>query len=129
MNYTLVDSEVTIGRQAGQVQTSLLRPLAGTSKNLFNAMAEFRMQSFAARLLWNYFGDRISDVGSLGLPDIIEEGRSSVDVVLSQRWDAFSLKVAFENLLDDPFLFSQAGREQRVFKLGRAVSFGIDLHP
>ena len=129
VNYTLVDSEVTIGRQAGQVQTSLLRPLAGTSKNLFNAMAEFRMQSFAARLLWNYFGDRISDVGSLGLPDIIEEGRSSVDVVLSQRWDAFGLKVAFENLLDDPFLFSQAGREQRVFKLGRAVSFGIDLHP
>ena len=129
VNYTLVDSEVTIGRHAGQVQTSLLRPLAGTSKNLFNAMAEFRMQDFAARLLWNYFGDRISDVGSLGLPDIIEEGRSSVDVVLSQRWDAFGLKVAFENLLDDPFLFSQAGREQRVFKLGRAVSFGIDLHP
>ena len=129
VNYTFVDSEVTIGRQAGQVQTSLLRPLAGTSKNLFNAMAEFRMQSFAARLLWSYFGDRISDVGSLGLPDIIEEGRSSVDVVLSHRWDAFGLKVAFENLLDDPFLFSQAGREQRVFKLGRAVSFGIDLHP
>ena len=129
VNYTLVDSEVTIGRQAGQVQTSLLRPLAGTSKHLFNAMAEFRMESLAARLLWNYFGDRISDVGSLGLPDIIEEGRSSVDVVLSQRWDAFSLKVAFENLLDDPFLFTQAGHEQRVFKLGRAVSFGIDLHP
>ena len=129
VNYTFVDSEVTIGRQAGQVQTSLLRPLAGTSKNLFNAMAEFRMQSFAARLLWNYFGDRISDVGSLGLPDIIEEGRSAVDVVLSQRWDAFSLRVAFENLLDAPFLFTQAGQEQRLFKLGRAVSFGIDLHP
>ena len=129
VNYTFVDSEVTIGRQAGQVQTSLMRPLAGTSKNLFNAMAEFRMQEFAARLLWSFFGDRISDVGSLGLPDIIEEGRSSVDVVLSRRWDAFSLKVAFENLLDDPFLFSQAGREQRVFKLGRAVSFGVNLHP
>ena len=52
-----------------------------------------------------------------------------MDVVLSRRWDAFSLKVSFENLLDDPFLFSQAGREQRVFKLGRAVSFGVDLHP
>ena len=129
VNYTFVDSEVTIGRQAGQVQTSLLRPLAGTSKNLFNAMAEFRRQDFAARLLWNYFGDRISDVGSLGLPDIIEEGRSAVDVILSQQWDAFGLRVAFENLLDDPFLFSQAGREQRVFKLGRAVSFSIDLHP
>ena len=129
VNYTFVDSEVTIGRQAGQVQTSQLRPLAGTSSNLFNAMAEFRMQEFAARLLWSYFGDRISDVGSLGLPDIIEEGRSSVDVVVSRRWDAFSLKVSFENLLDAPFLFSQAGREQRVFQLGRAVSFGVNLHP
>ena len=128
-NYTFVDSEVTIGRQAGQVQTSLLRPLAGTSGNLFNAMAEFRMQEFAARLLWSYFGDRISDVGSLGLPDIIEEGRNSVDVIVSRRWDAFGLKVAFENLLDDPYLFTQSGREQRVFKLGRGVSFGVTLHP
>lgn len=128
-NYTFVDSEVTIGRQAGQVQTSLLRPLAGTSRNLFNAMAEFRMQEFAARLLWSYFGDRISDVGSLGLPDIIEEGRNSVDVIVSRRWDAFGLKVAFENLLDDPYLFTQSGREQRVFKLGRGVSFSVTLHP
>ena len=32
-----------------------MRPLAGTSKNLFNAMAEFRMQEFAARLLWSFF--------------------------------------------------------------------------
>ena len=128
-NYTYVNSEVTIGRQAGQVQTSLVRPLAGTSSNLFNAMAEFRRSDFAARLLWNYFDDRIVDVGSLGLPDIIEEGRSSVDVVLSHRWDVLSLKVAFENLLDDPFLFTQSGHEQRVFKLGRAISFGVDLHP
>ena len=128
-NYTYVNSEVTIGRTAGQVQTSLVRPLAGTSANLFNAMAEYRASNFAARLLWNYFDDRIVDVGSLGLPDIIEEGRNSVDLVLSHRWDAVSLKVAFENLLDDPFLFTQSGLEQRVFHLGRAISFGVDLHP
>ena len=97
-NYTFVDSEVTIDQQAGQVQTSLVRPLAGTSKNLFNAMAEFRMNDFSTRMLWNYFGDRIIDVGSLGLPDIIQEGRSQLDVVVSKRWDTISLKVAFENL-------------------------------
>ena len=52
-NYTYVDSEVTLDAAAGQVQTSLVRPLAGTSENLFNALAEFRMldYGFSTRLL------------------------------------------------------------------------------
>ena len=128
-NYTFVDSEVTLDQTAGQVQTSLVRPLAGTSKNLFNAMAEFRMNDFSTRMLWSFFGDRIIDVGSLGLPDIIQEGRNQIDVVVSKRWDSVSLKVAFENLLDDEFLFTQGNLEQRLFKLGRTVSFGVTFHP
>ena len=36
-------------------------------------------------MLFNYFGDRISDVGANEAPDIIEEGRGSLDVVFAQR--------------------------------------------
>ena len=87
----------------------------------------------SGRLLWNWFDDRISDVGSLGLPDIIEKGRHSVDFVLSKRFDAASLRVAFTNLTDQDYTYTQ-GRDanapvQRIYNLGRAVSFGVTYHP
>ena len=130
-NYTHVDSEVTLSPAARQVQTSLVRPLAGTSPNLVNALFEVRGMGYSGRLLFNYFDDRISDVGSLGLPDIIEKGRHSVDFVLAKRFDRASLRVAFTNLTDQPFEFTQGGDgpTQRTFNLGRSMSFGVTYHP
>ena len=133
INYTYVDSEVTLSPAARQVQTSLVRPLAGTSANLFNAMLELRGRGVSGRLLWNWFDDRISDVGSLGLPDIIERGRHSLDFVVSRRFDRASLRVAFTNLTDQDYTFTQGGGAnapvQRTYHLGRAVSFGVTYHP
>ena len=130
-NYTYVDSEVTLSPAARQVQTSLVRPLAGTSPYLVNALFEIRGMGYSGRLLFNYFDDRISDVGSLGLPDIIEKGRHSVDFVLAKRFDRASLRVAFTNLTDQPFEFTQGGDgpTQRIFNLGRSMSFGVTYHP
>ena len=130
-NYTYVDSEVTLSPASRQVQTSLSRPLAGTSANLFNALLEIRGMGFSGRLLWNYFDDRISDVGSLGLPDIIEKGRQSLDLVLSKRWDQASLRVALSNLTDQDYLYTQGadGPTQRIYNLGRSISFGVTWRP
>ena len=130
-NYTYVDSEVTLSPAARQVQTSLVRPLAGTSSNLFNALFEVRGMGYSGRLLFNYFDDRISDVGSLGLPDIIEKGRHSLDFVLAKRFERASLRVAFTNLTDQPFEYTQGGDgpPQRIFNLGRSMSFGVTYHP
>ena len=130
-NYTYVDSEVTLSPASRQVQTSLVRPLAGTSANLFNALLEVRGLGFSGRLLWNYFDDRISDVGSLGLPDIIEKGRQSLDLVFSRRWDLASLKIALSNLTDQDYVYTQGadGPTQRIYNLGRSISFGITYRP
>lgn len=130
-NYTWVDSQVTLAPEARSVQTSQSRPLAGQSNNLFNLIGETSFGAFQARVLLNYFGDRISDVGANGAPDIVEEGRETLDVVLIQRFNRLSLRLTFENLTDPEFLWTQGidGRQaeqQRVFKLGRTVglSFG-----
>ena len=130
-NYTFVDSEITLADAARQVQTSLNRPLAGQSRNLFNAMFEVRRNGYSGRLLFNFFGDRISDVGSLGLPDIIEQGRNSLDLVFVKRWEHLaSLKFSIGNLLDDDFEFRQSNQIQRLYNLGRTfvVSFGYSLY-
>jgi outer membrane receptor for ferrienterochelin and colicin len=133
-----VNSEVTVGTAQGQVQTSTQRPLAGTSKNLFNAYADFHLpeRALAVRLLVNWFDDRILDVGALGLPDIVENAREKVDLVFV--WSAgsqlgafpnFNVRVAVENLTDPDYTFTQAERVYRQFTLGRGfdVSFSWDL--
>ena len=128
-NYTWVDSEVTLDAAARQVQTSLVRPLAGTSKNLVNTMVEVRNAGYSGRLLVNFFDDRISDVGSLGLPDIIENARNSLDFVFSKRFDRISFRFAVTNLTDAPYVFRQGGLDQRVYRLGRTTAFGLSVHP
>jgi TonB-dependent receptor len=122
-NYTYVDSSISLTSSQTNVLTTLERPLAGTSENLFNGFVEGRVASFTARLLWNHFDDRIVDVGSLGLPDIFEKGRSTVDVVAQYRFPRFNVRFAAENLGDEPIEYTQGGQPQRTFTFGRTFSF------
>ena len=130
-NYTYVDSDIEIGRALGEVQTSTSRPLAGQSGNVFNVMAEFQLPryGFSTRVLYNFFDDRIIDVGSLGLPDILEEGRGSLDVVAIKRFGPAQLRFIFDNLTNADYLFTQGGEVQRLYRLGPtfAVSFSYSV--
>ncbi|HXG56537.1 MAG TPA: TonB-dependent receptor [Vicinamibacterales bacterium] len=128
-NYTFVDSEITLTENARRVQTSTTRPLAGQSRNLLNALGEFAVRGFQARVLYNFFDDRIADVGANQAPDIIEQGRGTVDVVLVQRLGRLMVRASADNLADEPFLFKQGDREQRRFDVGRSftVSFGYSF--
>ncbi len=127
-NYTFVDSSVTLTQQAAQVQTSLERALAGQSAHVFNALAEVRNSWGAVRVLYNYFGDRISDVGSFGLPDIYEDGRATVDLVVLAKFKQLNVRVSADNLGDQPYRFTQGGKVQREFSLGRTIQFGVGFN-
>jgi outer membrane receptor protein involved in Fe transport len=126
-NYTYVNSEITLTAAEQQVQTSLNRPLAGQSENLFNALFEVGNSTASVRLLYNFFGDRISDIGSEGLPDILEDGRGSLDLAMSGRWRRLNLKFNVENLTDEAFNFTQGGLLQRDYQLGRSFQFSVGV--
>ena len=132
-NYTFVDSTIELLPEQRTVQTSLERPLAGQSKNLFNFSAAYVIRGFSSRILYNYFGDRISDVGANEAPDIIEQGRGSLDVVFAQKIGGLGVRLTFENLTDSEYLFTQGEgaqrQDQRVFRPGRtiAISFGYNV--
>jgi TonB-dependent receptor len=131
-NYTFVDSKITLAPEQLGVQTSSERPLAGQSENLFNVGGEFFMGGFSTRVLYNFFGDRIADVGANGAPDIVEQGRGSLDVVLSQRIRGLTIRGTLENLTDPDFLWTQTlelDRTQRLYSLGRSytVTFSYSL--
>jgi hypothetical protein len=79
-------------------------------------------------VLLNYFSDRIVDVGSLGLPDILEEGRPTVDVVVTARLgQRLRLRFQMENLGNQAIRFIQGGLDQRVFTLGRTFAVNVGL--
>jgi len=125
-NYTFVDSNISLSGSATQVQTSLDRPLAGQSKNLFNLTGEVRNDVVSLRVLYNFFGARISDVGSFGLPDIIEDGRGTLDLVMSYKlMDRLNLRVSGDNLTDEDYTSTQGGKTQQIFNLGRTFTFNI----
>ena len=126
-NYTFVSSRVELEQTAGQVQTSLDRPLAGQSAHVFNLSLDVDLPEVSGsfRVLYNFFGDRIVDVGSLGMPDIHETGRGVLDAVFQKRFASWSLRAAFDNILDSEHEFTQGGRVQRVFSLGRSFSLSV----
>ncbi len=129
-NYTWVDSTIDIGDRDLVVLTTLSRPLAGQSRHALNAVLEYESpgSGMLARLLFNYQGRRITDVGSFGLPDIYEEGYPRLDAVLVQPLGAsrkWGLKVSAENLVDREVRYTQGGEPFRTYKNGRV--FGVTL--
>lgn len=127
-NYTFVKSKIALLPEQQTVQTSLERPLAGQSKNLLNLSAEVLGAGFSTRLLFNYVGDRISDVGSNDAPDVVEQGRGTLDLVFSQRLRRVNIRLNLENLTDTRYLFTQGTEEQRAYESGRMATLSVGFN-
>jgi outer membrane receptor protein involved in Fe transport len=126
-NYTFTDSEIELERGTAQIQTNINRPLAGQSPNVANGMVEIRNRArdLSGRVLLNYYDDRISDVGVFGTPDILEEARTTLDVVVTRTFGTWALRLTGTNLTDSEWLFSQGGRLQRAYKEGRTIGLSL----
>ena len=125
VNYTHVDSEIELTPFQTNVLTTLSRPLSGTSKNIFNGTSEVRFGATSVRLLVNFFDDRIIDVGSLGLPDIFEAGRTTLDLAFAHRFDRLNLRFSLDNLTNEAIEFTQGAEVQRAYEVGRTFAFQL----
>ena len=133
-NYTWVDSSVKID-DAVTAGTNLDRPLVGQPDNVFNLIFEWtRPQSDSGvRLLYNYVDDKIAFAGFLGLPDVIEEARHSLDLAFQQGLgfltDGLSIKFSVTNLLDEERVWTQGGGTYRLYEpgIGTRLSIGYSF--
>lgn len=129
-NYTWVDSEIEIDPEATAL-TNPTRPLAGQPDQVANVMIDWSAPEWGTslRLLANYVGEKVSRGGTLGLPDVLEEDRTTVDMVWRQDLDRFlqglSLKLSGTNLTDEERVWSQGGGIFRRYDPGR--SYGLSL--
>jgi outer membrane receptor protein involved in Fe transport len=130
-NYAYVRSRVTIGPQSLNVLTSLERPLIGQSKHLINTALDYEIPRWSAsvRMLAQYVGRRLMEVGAYGLADIAQEGIPAVDLVFSKQFlteaKRMEVKLSMENLLDRPIRFFQGPDPYWFYRRGRTVSIGL----
>jgi len=132
-NFTFVDSDVRIGaRDEARLLTSSSRPLVGQSRFVYNVIAEWIKPSLhsSARFYLNSVSRRITDVGTLGLPDIYQERNTFLDVVY--QYDVLengklTLRFTGENLTNNHYQWTQGGLPQRNFRMGRTFSAGTSF--
>ncbi len=138
-NLTLVESDVHIAETAtiylpgtGTIDLTGLedrnRPLQGQSPYVVNlglSYASARLGT-TATLLFNRFGRRIDSVGGRTLPDIYEEARSTLDVVLQQPLaGGVSVKLSAKRLVGNEVAFTQSGDVVRGYDTGRTFSVSL----
>lgn len=108
------------------------RPLQGQSPYIFNLDLGYDNQGTGttANLLYNIFGDRLSEVTSDATPDVYENSRGLLSFNLSQRiYRSVSAKFSAKNILNSSvrFIHEYKGQEyvRRHYELGRSFAFGV----
>ncbi|MDW8283969.1 MAG: TonB-dependent receptor [Myxococcales bacterium] len=127
-NASWIFSRVDLSQVQG-VFTSRERPLQGQSPFVVNVMLEYDRPDWGlqARVLYNVFGERIDQVGALGLPDRYQQPRHMLDVSITQALgrSGFALRLAGRNLLDAPVHVTQEGETALLYRTGRVVTLSL----
>jgi outer membrane receptor protein involved in Fe transport len=127
-NVSFIDSNVTIAEKDRNVLTSTSRALQGQSDWLFNAQIGYEpFSGTTATLLYHYFGERISEVGIEGAPDLIEQPFGELNsVVMIEFTDNWRVTLKGKNLLDEASEVTQGGFITTGFNRGRELSIQMD---
>ena len=85
-----------------------------------------RSRDLAVSVLFNRFGRRIDAVGGQATPDIYEEARSQLDIVVERRvFGGAMVKLSASRLVGNRVEFTQGGGLLRQWDTGRTVSLSV----
>ena len=129
-NYTWTRSQIELLPENLTAQTTNFRPLQGHSPYVINVQLGYDNPDagILGTIVYNSFGERIAEVGSLGAPDIYEKPRHQIDLVYRHRiMDELTLTFNLRNLLDDEILFTQGDQIARSYRRGREFRMGFVL--
>lgn len=130
-NYAIIESEIVLDSEQAGGQTNNTRPLQGQSPYVANFQLGYdnKDKDLNMSLLFNVFGERISEAGTSGKPDVYEQPFNQVDFVYSQKiFDKFSLGFKAKNLLNDEAVFLVGDETARSYKKGRSFSLGLSYN-
>ena len=98
-NTSFINSEVQIG--------SVKRQLQGQSNYVVNGGLNLHKNNNTFNISYNRVGDRILAVGFQGYPDIFENSRDVVDIVLLRKIKNGEIKLAVSDIFRQPFEYYQ----------------------
>jgi hypothetical protein len=98
-NTSFINSEVQIG--------SVKRQLQGQSNYVVNGGLNLHKNNNTFNISYNRVGDRISAVGFQGYPDIFENSRDVVDIVILRKIKKGEIKLAVSDIFRQPFEYYQ----------------------
>jgi outer membrane receptor protein involved in Fe transport len=131
LNYTWVESQINVG--ADSIETNPERALVGQPDQVYNVVLEWTQPAWGstARVLFNHSGDKIAEAGAFGIPDVVEQARSTLDLVWRQDLrfisEGLSLKLSANNITDEEIAL--LGGMERVYTTGRTVSLSLSYTP
>lgn len=134
VNYAFVESEVSIDPRSS-VLTNENRPLVGQPDNVLNTILEWNRPETGTtlRLLANFVDDKVFRAAAFGLPDVLEEARTTVDVVWRQGLDSWvrglGFKLSGTNLTDESREWTQGGQIYRFYEPGRSLGLSLSYKP
>ena len=132
-NFTLVDSTIDLSNVSDTVVlTSLNRPMQGQSRYVANVIGEWSRPKArsTARFYLNYFSSRITDVGAFGLPDVVQDGLATMDLVYEVTLkgdDRWKLRLAAENINNARWFLTQGGETFLGYREGRTFTVGTSF--
>lgn len=127
-NYSFIESSVTIAPENAGLLTSKNRPLQGQSPYVVNAQLLYENPDSGTdlSLLYNVFGERITEVGVLGLPDVFEDPFDQLDFVMRQKLSQnFSLGFKVSNILNPEAIQRQGDKTIQLYEKGRTFSLSL----
>ena len=128
-NYTWVDSKVDLaGSSAALGKTD--RRLQGQAPYMVNFGLQYSNFDFGTNVsvLYNRFGERIAQVGSLYDADIIEMPRDLLDFTLTQNFASrYEIKISAKDILGQEQVFTQGGRKVKGNLRGSTYGVGLSV--
>ncbi len=119
VNSSIIFSTVNLNSLVSEVTS---RALQGQSPYLINAGLLFNdpKSNLSFNLLYNRIGERISEVGYQGYPDIYEKGRNMIDFQISKRMvkNKAELRLNLSDILNEKILFYQNNNDKKTYQSG-----------
>lgn len=119
LNSSIIFSTVNLNSLVSEVTS---RALQGQSPYLINAGLLFNdpKSNLSFNLLYNRIGERISEVGYQGYPDIYEKGRNMVDFQMAKKLikNKAELRLNLSDILNEKIYFYQNNNTKKTYQPG-----------
>jgi len=129
-NVALISSQVVLPEGIG-IQTSFERPLQGQCPYIVNVSVGYENPNWgiSSAMTYNVFGNRLSEVGNHGVPDVYEQARGQLDATFSRVVaDDFKLSFSAKNLLNPDVYYKMGDADYLRYKIGRSFSLGVSYN-